>query len=375
MKVYFDESGNTGCVVAKGDTLNFTEQPIFTVGAVICKTEEDIQLLLEKYNAFKNYCGIAKNQEIKGNDLLTRANNDKLDYFLKNVLDDVHFSVNIYDKRFYISTLLLLGLLGLVFQSQEIVMFYETASALAFQNDDFFMEYSKYISNPSAERFQEYLLFLKNYNYKLIGNKNAVTETAKLILDDNQEALFFDDFLTYGSYDDKNITNLINLNALGELIDFVRIGNEKESIEFIHDHIKEFESTIQSELATMGISIVFEDSKNNELIQLADNITSIVNHAFVRMKKHFENKEEWKKTSEWDMKLVSKLFTKISLNLNVKFTVPFQDWAATLCVVDMFKDDYPKHMRKNLFFNPMYEQSYLYLINNLIEYKKIIDRE
>lgn len=180
--------------------------------------------------------------------------------------------------------------------------------------------------------------------------------------------------MTYGWYDDERITNLINLNALGELIEFVNIGSEFKDITYIHDHIKEFESTISSELKNSEIIIRFEDSSQNEFLQMADNLVSITNHAFSKMKKHFANKEEWLDSSEWDMKLVEKLFSIINKNTNIKFTVPLADWAATLCVCEMFSNTYPKENRKNLFFNPMYQRCLRYLNQNIIDCQRLLEK-
>ena len=53
MKIYFDESGQTGCVLLKNNMLNFDNQPVFALGAVIVKEDKDETLLLDKYKKFK----------------------------------------------------------------------------------------------------------------------------------------------------------------------------------------------------------------------------------------------------------------------------------------------------------------------------------
>ena len=53
MKIYFDESGQTGCVLTNKEILNFKNQPIFAVGSVLIKDEKDAQTLSEKYKKFK----------------------------------------------------------------------------------------------------------------------------------------------------------------------------------------------------------------------------------------------------------------------------------------------------------------------------------
>ena len=87
MKIYFDESGQTGCVLLKKDMLNFANQPVFALGTVIAKDDNDERLLLEKYKKFKEKFKIVG--EIKGSELTTRARNEELNYFLKNILFDI----------------------------------------------------------------------------------------------------------------------------------------------------------------------------------------------------------------------------------------------------------------------------------------------
>lgn len=155
MRIYFDESGQSGCVLQKEDILNFQKQPTFAIGAVVVRDSVAADKLVKKYNSFKEKFKI--DGEIKGTDLLTKAHNAELDYFLKNVLDRYHFFFILYDKRFYISTLLLLSLIGFDFQHSEPKLFYQQATFLSLQKDDFFINYLKYVQNPGVAEFTKYL--------------------------------------------------------------------------------------------------------------------------------------------------------------------------------------------------------------------------
>lgn len=357
MKVYFDESGQTGCVLLNKEMLNFKQQPIFSLGAVIVKDETDENEMLKKYREFKNKFNILG--EIKGSELTTRERNEELLYFIDKILDSEHFAVNIYDKRFYLSTLLLFSLIGNVFRDEFPVHFYEISSQLAFEEDNFFVEYCKFVQKPSKETFHEYLLFLVNFKYKYIKEEcNLIIQMAKTILEKSAEGDFYEDFMTFGWYDDSKVSNLINLNALSELISFVKIGNNRSNSKtvYVHDKIKQFETTLKKELGKFEITIDFPNSDEPELLQLADNIASVFGHAFVKMKSLFAAKKEWDGESEWDMKLLSKLLSKIGHN-NIKFTVPIADWAAALCIENMYSESFPKQYRKNIFFNPLYEKT------------------
>ncbi len=357
MKIYFDESGNTGCIINKENKLTFATQPIFVIGAVLIHGSNDERKLIKKYQRFKQRFGFEG--EIKGSDLLTRKNNEALNYFINEILDSSHFTVNLYDKKFYLVTLMMKSLLGYAFAEQEPVLFYDQASALCLQDNEFFIKYCEYIASPSEEHLKEYLQFLTDYNYVYMNPKqNAVKEMAKIMLEKGELQLFVDDFMTYGWYDNPELTNVINLNAVSELIYSIKTKSkiDNNSIEFVHDHIFQFEETIATELNPFDINISFADSKDEELLQLADNVASISYHAMVRMVNHFSKKEEWKQESEWDMTLVSSILRKLGQE-NIKFTMPIQDWSAALCVKEMFAPSYPKARRKNIFFNEMYRKA------------------
>ena len=104
MKIYIDESGNTGSVVnSKKGKLNFSNQPLFAIGTVIVKDEGEEKELTEKYKQFKAKFGFES--EIKGSDLLKKENNEALEWFVENVLDEEHLYVNLYVNIYWIGLL------------------------------------------------------------------------------------------------------------------------------------------------------------------------------------------------------------------------------------------------------------------------------
>lgn len=366
MKIYFDESGQTGCVLQKDDLLNFQQQPTFAIGAVVANSKKAEQKLIDKYISFKQKYNIKG--EFKGKDLLTRARNEELEYILKNIFDRYHFFVLLYDKRFYISTLLLISLLGVEYQHLMPEHFYTQATFLSQQEDDFFVEYLKFIQNPSVENLSVYLKFLLDYNYK--NNElpqNAVVEMAERIIEEKSEDKWLEDFMTFGWYDNPKVTNFINLTALSELIFFIkaRINESNEEIIYIHDHIDEFEDTLHDELKEYGIDVIFKDSNQEVLLQIVDNVVSVLRHAYDKGIKHIRKKEQWDKENEWDMKLLSRAIRKIS-HSNISFTVPMSDWSAAICTETMFSPKYPKKYRNNFHFNYYYQQNYLYIFDSIV---------
>lgn len=354
MKIFFDESGQSGCVIQKDDLLNFRTQPTFAIGALVVPTESDEKVLLEKYSRFKDKYNIQG--EIKGSDMLTRDRNRELSYFLKHILDGHHFFAILYDKRFYLSTLILHGMIGIEYQQEMIHHFYEQATFLSLQKDDFFLEYLRYIENPSPESFHEYLNYIINYEYQMYDvTENAVVTMAGKILEAHIEDKCYDDFLSFGWYENSKLTNVINLNALSELIYFIKaeLNFKNQSVTYIHDHILEFEDTFESELKDCGIEVVFADSKYEPLLQVADNAVSILRHAYDRMITACKAERQWEESSAWDMKLLATVVNKMTV-AHIKFTVPLCDWSVALCISQMFTLDYPPTRRNKMAFNIHY---------------------
>lgn len=375
MKILFDEAGQSGCLLEKENILNFETQPYFTLGALLIKNNEEEVEIIGKYKSFKEKFEIK--EEIKGNELVTRNKNNELKYFINNFLDDEHYYIIIYDKKFYLSTLMLCSFMGLEYQQKLTLHFYQQASFLSLQENTFFVEYLKFIENPTLDLFHKYLLFLRDYKYVYESDENAIKTIAKMILESHMEDKFIDDFMTYGWYKNTKIINLINLNALSELTFFVKekLSLKNENIIYIHDKIEQFEDTFIDELKKLNINISFEDSKNNELLQIVDNITSVTNHTYKRCFEINKSEELFNSDFEWDLKLFSKIQQKLSIN-NISYTIPLHDWALSLCVLKMFSDKFPKRYRNVFTFNDNYcdamKQIYCSLDCNKLNLKDIL---
>ena len=368
MNVYFDESGQTGCVIKKDDFLNFRESPSFALAGIVV---DDVKKkkLEEEYIKFKNKFNIIG--EIKGTDLLTRNNNDKLYYFVDNILPILSVYINIYDKRFYLSTLMLSSFTGLDSIDYFKYEFYTQASLLAKQDDEFYIEYLDFIDRPTVKSFRKYLKFLISYNYKYFedpyGNKvdNIIVLLAKKILDERIESSFVKDFMTYGWYTDRHVTNLVNLNCLYESIYVIKKDLNDIKLNVIHDEIEEFEEVIKHELSGCNCELSFDDSKNNQLLQISDNVVSIFRHLYDRGVYYCSNNKMWDKSSAWDLELFSKVQNIISVT-HIKYTVPLCDHALCLSICNMFSKEYPIEQRTTLNFNLILNYNYNLICNDLI---------
>ena len=366
MKVVFDESGNTGCVIANKNRLNFSTQPNFAICGIVLPTEKDERLLILKYRQFQIRHNLQG--EIKGSDLMKKENNQLLVDFIENVLDRSHFKFNIYSKKFYLASLLCMGIMGQEFMSQFPAEFYNEVSTLALEDDVFFMEYCNFSKTVNVDGLRTFLKYITEYKYtRFQQSKMALIVFSQKILDEELEERFLNDFMTFGWYDNKKLSNVVNLNALGEL--FIIVKEEfpalkNDNIILIHDKTPEFECTISAELAQNGVSISFEDSKENIFIQIADNAVSVINKVYGLMINIFSNRAEWKPESLWIMEVASLLFRK--LDNNIKFTVPIPNWAATLCIRDMYAPDFPNYLRNNINFNPRYENYQEMIFSDLL---------
>jgi hypothetical protein len=198
MKIVFDEAGNTGCVITHRNILNFKNQPVFSLCGLLLNEEQDERKLIELYSDFLRRNKISG--EIKGSDLMKRDNNEILFDFISNVLDDTHFSFNIYDKKFYLASLICMAILGRESQMEYVNEFYSIVGALALEDDSFFFQYCEFVKDVNVKSLHDFLVFLKNYNYKYLkhdGNTLFLMVVNKILSEGDKEN-WCRYFMTYG---------------------------------------------------------------------------------------------------------------------------------------------------------------------------------
>lgn len=352
MQIYYDESGNTGCVIPNRKQLFYGEgQRHFVLGGVITYSEEDKNELEQKYTEFK-----AKNNitgEKKGSDLLTKDNNEIL-LDLIDLMDDKHFYICVYDKIFYLASIISTYFMGIDMRNQDPLMFYTQTSALASEDLGFFQTFCDALKENTVESRKRFLDYVIDFDYKYIDPQmNCYIEFAKLM----KEHRDYDEYpLPYGCYLNKNITHLINLNALGESLLAIKVNHEKEftQVKVYHDRIYEFENEFKDSLSCFeNINLDFVDSQNTLLIQFADNIASVFRKAFSKTVELFRMGKQWESGNEFFPMLLSKLFKKLSFN-NVKFDTQICDMALAFCINQLYDESFPVYQRNNLTFAQMF---------------------
>ena len=348
MQIFFDESGNTGCVIPNKKQQFYDEgQRFFVLGGIITHSEQDKIELEQKYKEFKNRHNIVG--EKKGSDLLTKENNDVLFDFIE-LLDDKHFSICVYDKIFYLASIISTYFMGIVTRNQDPLMFYTQTSALALEDLSFFQTFCDVLKDNTVESRKGFLDYVIDFDYKHIDPQvNCYIEFAKLMKEHND----YDEFpLPYGCYLNENITHLINLTALGESLLEIKVNNEEEftQVKVHHDKIHEFEEEFKDTLSShTNIDLDFVDSRDTLLIQVADNIASIFRKAFSKTVELFRTGKQWKSGNEFFPTLLSKILKKLSFN-NVKFDTQICDMVLSFCINELYDEKFPVNQRNNFTF-------------------------
>lgn len=334
MKLFFDESGYSGCIMPnKNGKLYNDGQRHFVLAGVFVKDENDESFLLNKYRKFKEKFGFV--DEIKGSDLMIKDNNEALEYFIEEIIDDKHFLICNYDKIFYLATLISVYIFGRAFQEQETLMFYEYASDLAGEDEELFIQYCSAVQKNTDKSKEDFLRYLISFQFKKLdrNDHNLYVAFAKIMLEKKEYGEFP---LVYETYSCKNTVNFINMNALSEILlcleyqDNIDINNTK----IYHDNLSGYEDEYNQTFESNDIHIDFVDSKENELIQLADNVSSIYRKCFEKSFEAFRQNKQWT-DNIWFSENYSKMINRIDMS-HIKMVTQISDWVLPFVVRDIF---------------------------------------
>lgn len=363
MTLYFDESGQTGCIIPNKAGMLFDEkQRFFVLGGVICNDKQDEDYLRRKYHAFKMRHGI--DGEIKGSDMMKRDNNSLLMDFIDTMLDSEHFYLCCYDKLFYIATLINAYFYPRQLMNDDPVFYFSQASALAHEDIALFLKYCECCAIGTDEASFEFCRYIISFDFqKIDAAQNGYIQMAKLVLEGG-EALDFP--LPFGSYLDPDFTNIINITALGEtaLAIEVKRGIPSSEIRIVHDNITEFEKEFLDSFRAEPISLQFKDSKSDELLQYADNVASVFRKCCTETVNLFLRGQQWDPDKSWFPTLYAKLLSKIKYE-NIKWDVSISDQVLPLCIEEMFSEECPVVLRNNTHFYKRFMWHRTWVINNI----------
>ena len=357
MKLYFDESGQTGCVVPnRNGKLYGKNQRFFILAGMVCQNDEDVINLTNKYGLFLEKYGVASG-ELKGTDILKPENKGMLADFIENMIDDRHIYICCYDKIFYLASMISTYLLDRKTMKEQPLLYFTQQSALTRENQRIFIKFCEALEEGTSCARREFVRYMVNYPYEkfdIENNMYAMAASVMLMMyGDDEEMPDFPLPKGKGVYLDNNITHLINLNALGETLLALKVIYHipQSKMEVYHDHIIEFEPEFYDSLRET--SLTFVDSKDELLIQYADNVASIYRRIYSETVDIFGTGKQWETDKQYYPKMLSKIMKKVS-ERNIKFVTAISDWVLPIAVAVQFDDKTPKITYNNKDFMSLF---------------------
>lgn len=182
--------------------------------------------------------------------------------------------------------------------------------------------------------------------------------------------------MTKGWYKNKNYINLINLNSLSEMILTLKIRKNLNNKQFniIHDNIDGIEDTILDELKDTNIQINFEESKNNDFIQISDMVVGIFRKAVSQVLDNFEKKELFLNENMWITSILNQVVNKVDIK-NIKFDIAINHWAGLLAVCECYGNDDIKSEKLSNLFRINYNFFYERILDNIADNINYFDLE
>ena len=345
MKLFFDESGQTGCVIPnKSGELYRRNQRFFVLAGILCHDEADVIELSEKYKGFLLQYGVV-NMELKGTEILKPENKTMLDDFIESMLDDKHMFICCYDKLFYLASMISSYLIDRKMMINEPLLYFTQQSALTRENQRIFMEFCNALEEGTSKARRAFVEYLAKYPYeKLDDDYNTYLMSARALLKEygmDEEMPDFPLPKGKGAYLNDKITHLINLNALGETLLSLRVkyGISKDDMDICHDHIIEFEDEFIDSLKDEHFR--FADSKDELLIQYADNVASVFRRLYSETTEVFGARRQWDAKNQYYPKKLAEVMNRVT-ECNIKFVTAISDWVLPIAVTALFDEKTPE---------------------------------
>lgn len=357
MKLYFDESGQTGCVVPnRNGELYRKNQRFFVLAGIVCQNDENVIDLTNRYRAFLKKYGVA-DRELKGTDILKPGNEEMLADFIENMLDDRHIYICCYDKIFYLASMISTYLLDRKTMIEQPLLYFTQQSALTRENQRIFIKFCAALEEGTSRSRREFVKYMVNYPYEKFDIENNMYVAAALamlmVYKEDEEMPNFPLPKRKGAYLNDNITHLINLNALGETLLALKVIYRipKNKMKVYHDHIIEFEAEFYDSLRE--VPLMFVDSKDEILIQYADNVASVFRRIYSETVDIFGAGKQWEADKQYYPKMLSNVMKKVT-ERNIKFVTAISDWVLPIAVAIQFDDNTPEIAYNNKDFMTLF---------------------
>jgi len=332
MKLFIDESGNTGPTKIKNLVSNFADQPYYTLAGILINNKQENQLSSILENLVQEFRIQAS--ELKAKRLYEKNPNfiiELTEYISRN---QIPCFIEIMEKKYYMDTQILEAFIipsHLMTISNELIMHKQAiASNLSeYLSNEIYENFCNTCQNYTAEGFENFIRFIKfklskhpiNDAKRFLLNMVKMTETHYLELKTKIPTGAFKSFLPIPDrkHNDKYLFMLPNYHAFSNLIGRVNLYIKKNKLgnfTIIHDDQKQFDiiykdiiqhfktsklnsnemikNTIIEQKVDFNFnhnfSLHFEKSENLIALQCADLLAGFI----MRYLKDFENKKTQK---------------------------------------------------------------------------------
>lgn len=313
MKLYIDESGNTGETLSKDSIFNFKEQPYYVLAGILADDETSIKL--ESFITTQKAKHHIQGNELKAKNIYSSKYtfvSELVDYIISN---HIPFFIELMDKLFYLSIQLvdyfIIPYYSLPLNDQTIHRKRYIASTIGeYLNQNIYqslVETVKENTNAALEDFYDLLInHFDSINQPEIKINIEQTKIDYFEDKDDNEEVALKKYLPIPNENPKRrlIHLLPNYNAFTNLIaraqKYDLYYQDNNGFEIIHDEQKQFDIIFNSAFETMQTidtdsftnntvimenasfnlsdkhSIEFIDSKLNLLVQVSDLIAGLV---------------------------------------------------------------------------------------------------
>lgn len=357
MKLYVDESGNTGETLTRGSNFNFIDKPYYALCGVLIpdSVRIDFEIHIERLKTKHRIQGL----ELKAKYLYAKKQKfifDVITYILEN---KIAYFVELMDKKYYLNVQLIKYFI-VPYYATEITNYdlerrkYLASTIGDILNYDVYYNLIKTVKEYSKDALLHFYDYLIKYLHSI--GRNDIGQNVLATKQDFLEAIKEDpklikDFLPIPDLNPHNrlIHLLPNYNALSNLVGraqkylelaggpnpFVIVNDNQDQFENIYNLVlqemkkgetdKLYQSTHISELVKFGINedvhLEFKDSRSDIVIQISDLIAGLS----TRFWRDFVNGN--KKELDSYLPLITEMdYPYVGFNVGINYVVPISQF-------------------------------------------------
>lgn len=362
MKLFIDESGNTGPTKIKNLVSNFADQPYYSLTGILLNNEQEKQLNSFIENSVQKF-DIHSN-ELKAKNIYETEPNLIIELIKYISQKHIPCFTEIMEKKYYMSTQILEAFISpshLPPLSAELIAFknFIASNLSEYLSDKIYEKFCKACQSYTANEFESFVQFIKSelnkkpidyINHFLLDMAN-MAELSYFALKSNEPTEAFKSYLPIPDkkHNEDYIFMLPNYQAFSHLIGRVNLcinKNKLSDFRIIHDEQKQFDiiyaniiqdlktskfnsneemkGTIMEEKADFDVNedltLHFEKSENLIALQCADLLSGFV----MRYLKDFEDKKT-QKIKKYKKSILQLIYVPMPEGIN--FVITDQDFS------------------------------------------------